>query len=181
MNSIVDGNADHNNSILTYHCGTMETTVRELKPYHTVKIKTINILRDSAPDYQGKELITNPKQIASIVRGLLRDLEDVEHFFVFPMNQQNRILGVHIVTKGTVNSVDIRPRETFRSAIMMNATSIILAHNHPSGNLDPSREDIAITKQLVEAGRVVDIRVLDHVIATLWDDAYTSLSERGLM
>ncbi|MBK7412565.1 MAG: hypothetical protein IPI29_08440 [Ignavibacteria bacterium] len=62
---------------------------------------------------------------------MLRDLEDVEHFFVFPMNQQNRILGVHIVTKGTVNSVDIRPRETFRSAIMMNATSIILAHNHP--------------------------------------------------
>jgi DNA repair protein RadC len=75
--------------------------------------------------------------------------------------------------------VIIHPREVFRLAIAENAASIIVAHNHPSGNTEPSPEDIAITKQLVEAGRIVDIRVLDHIIIA--GDAFTSLAERRLL
>ena len=79
----------------------------------------------------------------------------------------------------SLNAVLIHPREVFRLAIAESAAAIILAHNHPSGNTEPSSEDIAITRQLVEAGRIVDIRVLDHVIIA--GDDYTSFVERGLL
>ena len=83
------------------------------------------------------------------------------------------------VSDGSLNAVLIHPREVFRLAIAENAAAVILVHNHPSGNTEPSKEDIAITRQLVDAGRIVDIRVLDHII--IGGDAYTSLAERHMM
>jgi DNA repair protein RadC len=73
----------------------------------------------------------------------------------------------------------VHPREVFRGAIVATCANIILAHNHPSGNLEPSREDISITKKLVEAGKIVDISVLDHII--FGDDGYTSFVEKRLI
>ena len=73
----------------------------------------------------------------------------------------------------------VHPREVFRGAIVATCANIIIAHNHPSGNLEPSKEDISITKKLVEAGKIIDISVLDHIIFT--DDGFTSFEERRLI
>jgi DNA repair protein RadC len=102
-----------------------------------------------------------------------------ERFIVFWLNSANRIIGFEIVTEGILNSSLVHPREVFRGAIVATCASIIIAHNHPSGNTEPSTEDISITKQIAEAGKVIGIPVHDHIIFT--DDGYTSFAERGLI
>lgn len=88
-------------------------------------------------------------------------------------------MGFEVVTEGTLNASLVHPREVFRGAIVATSASIILMHNHPSGNAAPSTEDIQITKQMVEAGRIIGIPVHDHIIFA--DDTYTSLAEQGLL
>ncbi len=89
-----------------------------------------------------------------------------EHFVVFYLNARNQEIEREIISVGTVNASLVHPREVFEGAIKNNATSIILAHNHPSGDTEPSQDDIEITKKLVHAGKILDIRVVDHVIVT---------------
>jgi DNA repair protein RadC len=102
-----------------------------------------------------------------------------ERFVVFILNSKNAVQAVEIVTEGILNSSLVHPRETFRSAILGLGVSIIVAHNHPSGNPEPSAEDLQITKQLVDAGKIVGIPVHDHIIFT--ERGYSSLAERGLV
>jgi DNA repair protein RadC len=110
-----------------------------------------------------------------------------ECFVTITLDTKNRILDKHIVTIGTLNASLAHPREVFRTAISDNAAAIILAHNHPSGDPSPSPEDIRITRQLVEAGKVLEIQVLDHVIigrprpADGIKTPYISLRETGLV
>ena len=90
-----------------------------------------------------------------------------EHFCVFLLNTQNQIVGREVVSVGTLNASLVHPRECFRTAIVKNCASILIVHNHPSGSLEPSIEDLDLTKRLVEAGRLIGIEVLDHVIASV--------------
>ena len=94
------------------------------------------------------------------------DLEDKkqEHFYIVMLNNQNNIIGKELLTKGILDASIIHPREIFKSAIRNSSSKIILVHNHPSGNPEPSREDLDITKRLMEAGEIVDIKIIDHVI-----------------
>lgn len=87
-----------------------------------------------------------------------------EHFIIVALNGAHEIIGHKVVTIGLVNRTLVHPREVFRYAIVKNATAIVLVHNHPSGNLEPSEDDDAITRRLVESGQVLGIPVLDHVI-----------------
>jgi len=89
-----------------------------------------------------------------------------EHFVVFYLNARNQEIEREIISVGTVNASLVHPREVFEGAIKNNTTSIILAHNHPSGDTEPSQDDIEITKKLVHAGKILDIRIVDHVIVT---------------
>jgi len=102
-----------------------------------------------------------------------------ERFVVFWLNSANRIIGLEVVSEGTLNSSLVHPREVLRGAIVATCASIVIAHNHPSGNIEPSSEDIAITKQIVEAGKIIGIPVHDHIIFT--NESYTSFAERGLI
>jgi DNA repair protein RadC len=102
-----------------------------------------------------------------------------EYFCVFFLDTQNKITGKDVISIGTLNASLIHPRETFRTAILKNCCSVIVAHNHPSGSLEPSDEDIAVTKRLKDAGKLLGIEVLDHVIVTA--DSYTSLRDKRLM
>ena len=122
--------------------------------------------------------IRSPEDVASIFIPELRDKKQ-EEFIVVILNSANKVIRWRSVTRGLLNSSLTHPREVFREAILENAASIILIHNHPSGNLEPSREDISITKQLADAGTIIGITVQDHLIIA--GDAYTSLMERGLM
>ena len=100
------------------------------------------------------------------------------------LSAKNHIKGYNLVSIGSINSSIVAPREVFRPAIIGGAVAVILCHNHPSGDTTPSAEDIRITKQLVEAGKIVDIGVLDHVIvsnASNESKGYTSLRETGVV
>ena len=95
------------------------------------------------------------------------------------LNNSGKLIKSTIITKGLLNSSLVHPREVFRQAILDNAASVILLHNHPSGNKTPSEDDILITKQLIHAGRVVGIPVNDHIIIA--GNEYVSFVEEGLL
>jgi DNA repair protein RadC len=103
---------------------------------------------------------------------------DVEHLRVIMLNTKSMVLGVADVYKGSVNSSQIRVAEVFRPAMQRNAPSIIIAHNHPSGSSEASSDDIAVTKVLVQAGKLLNIEVLDHIIQG--HGRFTSLKEKGM-
>ncbi len=122
--------------------------------------------------------IRQPKDIADRYIPALRDLGH-EEFWVVHLNRANVIVRHVVISKGGMSASVVDPHEVFREAILDRAASVILLHNHPSGNPEPSREDIALTRALVDAGRVLQLPVSDHVIIA--GSQYTSLKERGLM
>lgn len=89
-----------------------------------------------------------------------------EHFAAFYLDTQGRVIERQVISIGTLDASLVHPREVFEPAVSLRAASIIVAHNHPSGNLEPSREDIEITTQLTQAGRILDIQIMDHVVVT---------------
>lgn len=103
----------------------------------------------------------------------------VEQFRVIYLNTKNGIIAEEVVAQGTINSTIVGGREIFRRAVRLLAASIILVHNHPSGDTLPSQEDIVITRKLVEAGKLLDITILDHVI--IGKGKFESLKERGIL
>jgi len=115
-----------------------------------------------------KQQINNPVAVASILQAVLRAESlidrDKEHFWTIGLNTRNVVKYVDLVSLGTLNASLIHPREVFRLAVMEGAANIILGHNHPSGDPEPSQEDIRITKRLVEAGKILGIEVLDHIV-----------------
>ncbi|MDX9759089.1 MAG: DNA repair protein RadC [Bacteroidota bacterium] len=121
-------------------------------------------------------VITSPEDIILIYGPRLRDLEH-ERFYVLLMNNAGVITDEVMVSKGIQNSTLVHPREIFREAIRRSASSVILMHNHPSGIREASHEDKIITKQLVEAGRLLDIQVKDHII--ICGQSYLSFAENG--
>lgn len=106
--------------------------------------------------------------------------ECVEKFGILTLNTKNRIIGIHIIHVGGLNASIVDPRAVFQNAMLNNAASIICFHNHPSGDPTPSREDIDVTKRLVQGGLILNIQVLDHVI--VGDEGrYVSLKEKGYL
>lgn len=128
--------------------------------------------------FSRESVMSSPEDIYRQYRFLFEGLT-TERFVVFILNSKNVVQAIEIISEGTLNASLVHPRETFRAAILGIGASIIVAHNHPSGNLEPSREDIEITQQLTEAGKIIGIPVHDHVIFT--ENGYTSLAERGLL
>lgn len=120
----------------------------------------------------GKRMLKDKK--ASILlspQDVWERLEDIrgskkEHFVVFYLDSRNQEIKREIISVGTLNESLVHPREVFEGAIKYNAAGIILAHNHPSGDLEPSEADIEITKKLIHAGKILDIKILDHIVIT---------------
>ena len=122
--------------------------------------------------------VTTPQDVADIFIPLLRD-EVKEKFLLICLNSANKIITYEIISVGNLNSSVVHPREVFKAAIDHRSASIILLHNHPSGNPEPSNEDIAITKKIVESGIILDIPVFDHIIIA--GNLFTSFVERRLI
>ena len=116
--------------------------------------------------------------IANHYLPLMRDLRK-EVFKILLLNRANRLIKEVFISEGTLDASIVHPRDVFREALLEPAAGIILIHNHPSGNPSPSEEDLRITKQLVEAGRLLGIRVFDHII--LAGESYRSLADEGLL
>lgn len=124
------------------------------------------------------ERIKGPTDVHRLCAPKLRDLA-VEEFHVLALGSQSQVLADLLITRGILNSSLVHPREVFRAAIAEAAAGIIVVHNHPSGDPTPSADDRAVTRQLVDAGRLLDLPVYDHVI--VGGDRYISFAEAGLL
>ena len=120
-----------------------------------------------------EKVVKNPSDIASYYIEKLKDLKK-EHFIAVFLDSKNKIIKDEVISVGTLNSSLVHPREVFKEAIKCSANSVILVHNHPSGNIEPSDEDCRVNKVLVETGNLVGIRVLDHLI--VGNEEFVSLS-----
>ena len=131
----------------------------------------------SQPKWFSNKKITSPQNVAEIFIPILRD-DSKEKFIVVCLNSANKIIKHETISVGNLNSSVVHPREIFKVAIDNSSASIILIHNHPSGNPEPSNEDIRITKKIVETGKIMDIPVFDHLIIA--GETYTSFIEKRL-
>ena len=124
-----------------------------------------------------RPIITGSADAAKLMQGRMRYL-DREQFQVMMLNHKKAVLGIETVSIGTLNSSLVHPREVFKQAIKRSASTVILAHNHPSGNCEPSEQDLQVTSRLKEVGQIVGIEVIDHII--IGEDSYYSFRENNI-
>ncbi|MFA5021355.1 MAG: DNA repair protein RadC [Patescibacteria group bacterium] len=127
------------------------------------------------PPYKSKEL-TDPKKVYQLIKSKLKDYHK-EHFYIIPIDSRN--WSIAEVSVGSLNASIVHPREVFAEAIKNKAASVIFAHNHPSGDTEPSEDDLEITKRLAEAGKIMGIEVIDHIIIA--QKSFFSFKEKGIM
>lgn len=142
------------------------------------KLDVVSIRLVEEPPLYSKKPLKNPGDVAEVMQGFLKDC-DREIFCVLNLRTNGQAINLNVVSMGTLNSATVHPREVFKSAILSNACNMILAHNHPSGTTEPSRADIEVTKRLAEAGRIMGISVLDHIIVA--EGQYFSFQEEHLL
>ncbi len=134
--------------------------------------------RQQASKALEKQSIHNSKDLADFIQSKIKDFT-YEVFAILLLNRANKINHFELISKGGLTATVADPRLILKSAIEKNATSIILCHNHPSGNLTPSQQDIRITTNITEAAKYFDIRVLDHIIVS--DEGYFSFADQGMI
>ena len=161
-------------------------TIKDLTKFKGVgEVKAISIAtaleigrRRAAQEIPDKPQISSSKDAYQILKIHLSDLRTEEFWAVF-LNQSNKVIHIAQLTQGGINQSIVDVRIVFKTALEHFATGIIISHNHPSGNLKPSSEDIAITKNIKEAGRVMNIQLLDHLIIT--QNSYLSFADEGIL
>ena len=144
-----------------------------------INFYTLKMVKEDSVLYE-VPVIKSPAEVYQAAKQLLALHEEPEeHFCILCLNTKNKIVGVHTISIGSLNASIVHPREVFKAAMLNNASGIICLHNHPSGDPEPSRDDIETTRRLVEAGEIIGIKVLDHVI--IGEQRYLSMKERCLM
>jgi len=133
--------------------------------------------RISSCNYQGEILLNSPKEAVSLLMPMMRHLKQ-EHLYALLLDVKNKIIAKTLISKGGLASSTVHPREVFKKAIKKSCASLIIAHNHPSGDPTPSDNDIEVTKRLLSAGEVLGIDLLDHLI--IGDGKYISLKAKNL-
>ena len=137
---------------------------------YTVTTVTRRRQRNNAPSLRA------PGDVYKLMRDRMKGF-DREHFYAILLNTKNVVIAVELVSIGSLNASIVHPREILKPAIVNSAGSIILVHNHPTGDPDPSREDVEFTKRFAKCGELIGIELLDHVI--IGNGHYSSLKERG--
>jgi DNA repair protein RadC len=122
--------------------------------------------------------IKDPESVVKAIRASIKD-KAKEHFKLILLNPRNKIIRISTISIGTLNASLVHPREVFKDAITHSAASVVLAHNHPSGDPEPSEDDLKITKKLVESGKILGIEVLDHIIIA--KNGFKSLANEGMI
>jgi DNA repair protein RadC len=165
--------------------GMSKATIEELSAIHGVGIaKAAQIQaafelakRQDLEQDISKFTINDPQSMVKAIRADIKD-KAKEHFKLVLLNTRNKVIGITTISIGTLNASLVHPREVFREAIQRSASSVILVHNHPSDDLEPSEEDIRLTRCMVEAGKIMGIEVLDHIIIAR--HSFLSMKSRGL-
>lgn len=141
-------------------------------------VYSTRLIRETTVSFSERYHVKCPGDVALILQDYFRD-KDREEFVAVLLDTANTIIGLVRVSVGGLNSSIVEPAQVFKAAILGNTAKLLVAHNHPSGNPEPSREDVRTTKHLVEAGKLLGIPVVDHLIVT--ESEVTSLAERGLI
>lgn len=147
--------------------------------WNRVSIYRVALVRESSMA-TAAERIGGSHEAADVVRRHLSGI-DREHFVVLLLNRKNALIGINTVSVGSLTASVVSPREVFKPAILGNAAAIVCAHNHPSGDPQPSQEDRELTMRLVQGGKLLGIEVLDHVIIGDGTPRYFSFSDNGLL
>jgi DNA repair protein RadC len=129
-------------------------------------------------DEKARALIKSPEDVVGVVRSELKGKKK-EHFLVLCLDTRNRLISCRSVSIGSLDTSVVHPREVFKEAVSSSAASVIFVHNHPSGDPEPSKEDVELTRRLVKAGEIIGIEVLDHIIVC--DTSFLSLKARNLL
>ena len=142
-----------------------------------INIVSIKMVKESSFLYQTRQILS-PNGAYQMIKEQLEGL-DREQFIIACLNTKNEPTNISVVSVGTLNKAIVHPREVFKTAILSNAASIMAFHNHPSGETTPSQQDIQLTNRLYEAGELLSIKLLDHLI--IGDGSFTSLKEKGYL
>ena len=147
---------------------------------YNLHVVSFSVVREGSEENADKRpVLSEPASVAALARQLIAD-DAKEHVWALLLNAQNRLVAAHEVSTGTLSASLVHPREVFAPALrIMGIASIVLVHNHPSGDPTPSREDLRLTRQLVHGAKLLDLRIHDHVIVGSGTDAYVSLASRG--
>ncbi|MCL9971683.1 DNA repair protein RadC [Anoxybacillus kestanbolensis] len=148
-----------------------------MQPAKRVNIVSLKLVRESSVLYKERQ-VKSPEDAYKLLKPFLVDA-DREVFVVVCLDTKNQPTAIHVCHVGSLNASIVHPREVFKSAILANAAAILVAHNHPSTDPTPSREDIEVTRRLMEAGRIVGIELLDHVI--VGGERFLLLEEKGFV
>lgn len=142
-----------------------------------IDIVSLKMVKESSVTYLNR-VISSPSDGAEIIKDFIED-SDREQMVVCCLDTKNQPTSISIVSIGSLNSAIVHPREVYKTAILSNASSIIIAHNHPSGKSEPSHEDIVLTNRLDEAGKIIGIKLMDHLVIGF--DEYYSFKEEGML
>jgi DNA repair protein RadC len=142
----------------------------------------VMLVRDQSLPFEAGAL-SNSSQAQTIIRKLIETFgqSDREQFCVVLLNNKNEVIGLNIVSIGAVSYAPVHPREVLKPAILASATGMILAHNHPSEDVSPSREDEALTVRIVKAAHIIGVKVHEHLIISMWGERYFSFADAGII
>lgn len=145
-----------------------------------LNLYNLQLIKESTIKYSTSSKITSPKDAADIFTNAINlDKKAEEYLYMIALGTKNDVLGCMEISHGSINSSIVHPREVFKRALLLNSVSIIIAHNHPSGNTTPSKEDINITQRLKECGNILGIELMDHLI--VGDNTFLSFKEKGML
>lgn len=144
------------------------------------ELQVVNVRLVKEPSLYSPEPVTSPEDVLRVIANELATY-DREVFAILNLKSNGQIINLNICSMGTLNASLVSPREVFKSSILSNAASFIAVHNHPSGNTNPSYEDIETTKRLKACGELLDIRMLDHIIVAAESGDTFSFMKNGLM
>jgi DNA repair protein RadC len=148
------------------------------RPY-SVPVYKVQLVREASISFERAQMRSS-RDVADLFREYLADV-DREHFVVAMLDQKHKVIGINTVSMGSLTASVVHSREVFKPAILSNAAALVLGHNHPSGAVQPSQEDRALTARLVAGGKLLGIQVLDHVIVGDGSQQYFSFADEGLL
>lgn len=151
------------------------TESKKKRPAKRVNIVSLKVVKETSFLYPERN-VKSPEDAYKLLKQFLVEV-DREYFLVVCLDTKNQPTAINVCHMGSLNASIVHPREVLKPAILSNSASIIVAHNHPSNDPTPSKEDIEVTKRLVEAGKIIGIEVLDHLIVCA--DKFVSLKEKG--
>lgn len=140
-----------------------------------ISILKLEVIKERGTRYDNKKIISSKSAYEMLIDIVRMDKQSEEVMQIIALDTKNNVIGLMEVSRGSINSSIVHPREIFKRALMLNASSIIISHNHPSGDATPSREDIEVTKRIKQCGDLLGIDVLDHII--IGEEHYYSFKE----